>query len=94
MKEYPDNFFTHVFSFSHLVHIPWAEPRKAYLEELQRIGQNMVLKEPILPPRRDRFVDGFESMPFTLANVTYKLDSPIGIGLLYFNKAKYNSLND
>ncbi len=92
-KEYPDNFFTHVFSFSHLVHIPWGEPRKEYLEELQRIGQNMVLKERIHPPRRDRFVDDFESMPFTLANVTYKLDSPIGIGLLYFNKAKYNSLN-
>tara|TARA_B100001142_G_scaffold237140_1_gene235644 strand:+ start:610 stop:1389 length:780 start_codon:yes stop_codon:yes gene_type:complete len=91
-EEYPNNFFTHVFSFSHMVHIPWGEPRDEYLEELQRIGQNIVLKERIYPPRKNRFVDDFESMPFTLAHVSHKLDSPIGVGLLYFNKRKYNSL--
>ena len=50
----------------------------------------MVLRERIHPLRRNRFVDDFESMPFTLAHVSHKLDSPIGVGLLYFNKGKYN----
>ncbi|HCG91551.1 MAG TPA: hypothetical protein DEZ08_06920 [Dehalococcoidia bacterium] len=85
-KDYPNNFFTHIFSFSHMVHIPFGDSRNTYLKELQRIGQSITLKERIYPPRNNRFVDDFHSLSFKLSYASEKANSRIQVGLIYFNK--------
>lgn len=44
-RRFPDNHFSHVLSVSHLVHVPSGPEKDAYLAELKRIGQCVVLME-------------------------------------------------
>ena len=46
-SKYEDKEFTHIFTSSHLIHVPNGERKSKYIEELKRISKNLVFFEKI-----------------------------------------------
>ena len=52
-KQFKDNFFSHTFIASHLVHVTNCNEKEKYIKELQRISQSVIIFEKINSKNED-----------------------------------------
>ena len=92
LDNYEDNYFTHVFCVAHLVHVPNGEDKRKYIEQLKRVGSNVVFFERISskgdPPRKNKyfFEDYVSSYSFTEYKVLDKVFSKKDLDCMLSNK--------
>jgi ubiquinone/menaquinone biosynthesis C-methylase UbiE len=76
-RQFPDNHFSHVICASHLVHVPSGAAKDAYIEELKRIGQCVILFEKLRtdndPISHDLFPENYsEQYGFSIFRIIKK----------------------